>query len=143
MSALERQYPRDLFDVKYFLQNSAYSDDHKEGLLLAVVSSNRPTEELFNPHLSNQEVAFSNQFIAMTNESFDYGDFETARENLLVVIDQNLTTKDKDFLQSLQGLNPDWTITTLSDFLLYSGSCKTFTCLKKVIRVNFKTSWMG
>jgi len=115
-AALDRQHPRDLFVVKYFLQNSEFSAHYKEGLLLPVVGSNRPAEEVLFPHLSDQKEAFSNQFIGMTNEPFNYSDFETTRKNLLVVIHQNLTTKDMDFLLSVQDLNPDWSVYNFERF---------------------------
>jgi predicted nucleotidyltransferase component of viral defense system len=85
-AALDRQHPRNLFNVKYFLQNSEFSAHHKEGLLLAVVSSNQPIERLLFPHLLDQKEAFSNQFSGMINEPFNYFDFATARENLFVII---------------------------------------------------------
>ncbi|MGB5930091.1 MAG: nucleotidyl transferase AbiEii/AbiGii toxin family protein [Cyclobacteriaceae bacterium] len=106
-AALDRQHPRDLFDVKYFLENSKFSEQHKEGLLLALLSSNRPIEELLYPHFLDQRVAFSNQFSGMTNESFNYKDFEAARNNLLETIHQSLTAEDKRFLISVQSLEPD------------------------------------
>ena len=130
-AALDRQHPRDLFDVKYFLLNSEFSEHHKEGLLLAVVSSNRPIEELLYPHLSDQKEAFSNQFIGMTNEPFDYSDFETTRKNLLVVIHQNLTTKDMDFLLSVQGLNPDWSVYNFERFPSVQWKLQNLQRLKK------------
>ena len=107
-AALDRQHPRDLFDVKYFLENTEFTDEYKEGLLLALLSSNRPLEELLFPHLIDQSAALANQFEGMANEPFDYSDFEATRENLLDIIHQNITTKEKDFLLSIQSLQPNW-----------------------------------
>jgi predicted nucleotidyltransferase component of viral defense system len=109
-AALDRQHPRDLFDVKYFLENTEFTDEHKEGLLLAILSSNRPIEELLYPNFLDQKATLTNQFEGMTNEPFDYSDFEKTRETLLERIHQSLTSKDKEFLISFQSLQPDWTI---------------------------------
>lgn len=109
-AALDRQHPRDLFDVKYFLENTEFTDKHTEGLLLAMLSSNRPIEELLYPNFLDQKATLTNQFEGMTNEPFDYSDFEKARENLLERIHQRLTLKDKEFLISFQSLQPDWTV---------------------------------
>lgn len=109
-AALDRQHPRDLFDVKYFLQNNEFSEQHKEGLLLALLSSNRPIEELLYPNFLDQKATLTNQFEGMTNESFDYKDFEAARNNLLEKIHQSLTVEDKEFLITVQSLQPDWTV---------------------------------
>jgi hypothetical protein len=115
-AALNRHHPRNLFNSKYFLQNSEFSEHHKEGLLLAVVISNQPIERLLHPHLSDQKEAFSNQFPGMINEPFNYFDFANARENLFVIIHESLTTKDLHFLLSIQDLNPDWSIYNFERF---------------------------
>ncbi len=109
-AALDRQHPRDLFDVKYFLANTEFTDEHREGLLLAILSSNRPMEELLYPNLLDQKTTLTNQFEGMTNESFEYSDFEKARENLIIAIHESLTGRDKEFLLSVQSLQPDWSI---------------------------------
>jgi hypothetical protein len=128
-AALDRQHPRDLFDVKYFLEKSEFSLKYKEDLLLALLSSSRPIEELLYPHLLDQRTAFSNQFTGMTNEPFEYSDFETARENLLNVIHQNLTAKD--FLLSVQNLEPDWSIYDFEWFPSVQWKLKNRTQLKE------------
>lgn len=109
-AALDRQHPRDLFDVKYFLESNEFTDEHKEGLLLAILSSNRPLEELLFPNLIDQSAALTNQFEGMTNDPFTYEDFEKARENLISAIHESLTYRDKKFLLSVQSLQPDWNI---------------------------------
>jgi hypothetical protein len=109
-AALDRQHPRDLFDVKYFLANTAFTDEHREGLLLALLSSNRPLEELLFPNLLDQKTTLTNQFDGMTNEPFSYEDFEKARENLIETIHGSLTDDGKAFLISIQNLQPDWSI---------------------------------
>ena len=61
-AALDRQHPRDLFDVKYLLQNEGFTEDIKKGFLLSILSSNRPINELLQPNLQDQRTAFENQF---------------------------------------------------------------------------------
>ncbi len=109
-AALDRQHPRDLFDVKYFLENNEFNDEHREGLLLAILSSNRPIEELLYPSFLNQKATLINQFDGMTNEHFNYMDFENTRETLLERIHQSLSSKDKEFLVSFQKIQPIWDI---------------------------------
>nr|WKN35962.1 nucleotidyl transferase AbiEii/AbiGii toxin family protein [Tunicatimonas sp. TK19036] len=109
-AALDRQHPRDLFDVKYFLENTEFTYEHREGLLLAILSSNRPLEELLYPNYLDQRATLVNQFEGMTNESFDYNDFEKSREKLIETIHGSLTDDDKAFLISIQNLQPDWSI---------------------------------
>ena len=115
-AALDRQHPRDLFDVKYFLENTEFTDEHREGLLLAILSSNRPLEELLYPNLLDQKTTLTNQFEGMSNEPFSYEDFEKARENLIETIHGSLTDDDKAFLISIQSLQSDWSIYNFERF---------------------------
>lgn len=68
-AALDRQHPRDLFDVKYLLANEGFSVQVKEGFLMLLLSSDSPIHEMLNPHLQDQKSALANQFIGMTNEN--------------------------------------------------------------------------
>ncbi|HQU93415.1 MAG TPA: nucleotidyl transferase AbiEii/AbiGii toxin family protein [Pyrinomonadaceae bacterium] len=109
-AALDRQHPRDLFDVKYLLENEGFSDDVKTGLLLAVLSSNRPIHEVLNPTKLDQRNTFENQFVGMTIEEFTYDEFEEARNTLIETINKDLTHEDREFILSVKRLAPKWDI---------------------------------
>lgn len=136
-AALDRQHPRDLFDVKYFLEKTAFTDEHKEGLLLALLSSNRPLEELLFPNLIDQSVALSNQFAGMTNEPFTYEDFKKVRENLISTIHESFTDRDKEFLLSIQSLQPDWSIYDLVRFPSIQWKLQNLEALKGSNKAKF------
>lgn len=78
-AALDRQHPRDLFDVKLLLDNEGFTDEIKQGFMLALVSSYRPTHEMLDPHLLDRHTAFENQFEGMTTIEFSYDDYEATR----------------------------------------------------------------
>ncbi|QQS34425.1 MAG: nucleotidyl transferase AbiEii/AbiGii toxin family protein [Acidobacteriota bacterium] len=107
-AALDRQHPRDLFDVKHLLENEGFSDEIKSGFLLALISSERPIHEVIDPHLLDQQSVLENHFTGMSNEVFPYQDFEETRTKLLSTIDERLTDEDRSFLLSIKGLEPDW-----------------------------------
>lgn len=109
-AALDRQHPRDLFDVKLLLENEGFTDDIKRGFLFGLVSSNRPTYEMLNPHLQDQRTAFERQFEGMSTEAFSYDDYEATRLQLIETINASLNDDDKAFLLSLNRLEPDWSI---------------------------------
>lgn len=115
-AALDRQHPRDIFDVKYLLQNEGITEAIKEGFLLLALSSNRPIHELLQPNLQDQRTAFENQFTGMTAEPFTYKDFETTREHLITNIADSLTESDKQFLIGFSELEPDWSIYDFEKF---------------------------
>lgn len=115
-AALDRQHPRDLFDVKLLLENEGFTDEIKQGFILGLVSSNRPTHEMLDPHLLDQRSAFENQFEGMTTIEFSYDDYEATRLQLIETVKASLSGDDKAFLLSLNRLVPDWSIYDYQDF---------------------------
>lgn len=109
-AALDRQRPRDLFDVKLLLEAEGFTEEIKKGLILGLVSSNRPTYEMLDPRLQDQRSAYENQFIGMTDIPFSYQDYEETRDHIIRVIRQSLTDNDKAFLLSFNRLEPDWSL---------------------------------
>ncbi len=109
-AALDRQHPRDLFDVKFLLEKEGFSEEIKKGFLLCLLSSDRPINEILLPNFQDQRVAMVNQFEGMSTQSFTYDDFEVTREILVKTIHANLTAEDKQFLLSVKNLMPDWSV---------------------------------
>lgn len=110
VAALDRQHPRDLFDVKYLLGTEGFTQEIKEGFLLFLLCSDRPINEVIIPNFQDQRSAFANQFSGMTDEIFTYEEYESVRKKLVVTVHQNLTDKDKEFLLSVKNVTPDWSI---------------------------------
>lgn len=115
-AALDRQHPRDLFDVKYLLQNEGFTKEIKKGFLLMLLCSERPINEMLNPHLLDQQTAFENQFEGMASDDFSYEDYEKTRMELVEIVNQELTQDDKNFLLSFKNLTPNWSIYPFSEF---------------------------
>lgn len=109
-AALDRQHPRDLFDVKHLLENEGFSDDVRQGFLFCLLGSDRPINEVISPNFQNQRKAMENQFTGMSEDEFSYEDFESIRENLVKVVHEHLTDQDKEFLLSVKNVTPDWSI---------------------------------
>ena len=132
-AALDRQHPRDLFDVKYLLDNEGFTDEVKEGFLLFLLCSNRPIHVLLNPNLQDQRRAMENQFEGMTEEPFSYEQYEETRIRLIKTIQGSLTEMDKAFLLRVKELAPDWRI---YDFERFPGVQWKMQNLKKLKKEN-------
>lgn len=115
-AALDRQHPRDLFDVKYLLENEGFTEEIKKGFLLFLLSSKRPIHEMLSPNFIDQRNALTNQFEGMSSEPFSYEDFEKTRAELVNIIHQSLTEKDKEFLSSFSDGTPNWEIYDFGHF---------------------------
>jgi hypothetical protein len=107
-AALDRQHPRDLFDVKPLLDNEGLSNDTMIGFLVALLSHMRPINELIRPKFIDQQHAFETQFSGMADIPFSYEDLERTREQLVNDIHLKLTEKDRLFLMSFKEGIPDW-----------------------------------
>lgn len=105
-AALSRQHPRDLFDYKYMEIGSF--DKVKNGLMLALLGSDKPIIESLQPNSVSQEEALENQFKGMSDIPFDYPDFESAREELKKQVNDSLTHTDKEFILSFEQGMPEW-----------------------------------
>lgn len=115
-AALDRQHPRDLFDIRLLLDNEGLTDEIKQGFLLCLLSTDRPIHEVVSPHLLDQHQAMENQFSGMSEIPFSYGEFEQTRTTLISVIAQHLTEADKTFLLSVKECEPNWDIYDFARF---------------------------
>jgi predicted nucleotidyltransferase component of viral defense system len=116
IAALDRQHPRDLFDIKYLLDTEGFPLKIKEGFLHYLICSDRPINEVITPNFQDQRATMENQFAGMTDEAFDYEEYENVREKLVQTIHANLTEDDKNFLLSVKNATPDWSIYNFERF---------------------------
>jgi len=107
-AALERQHPRDIFDVRSMLQEIGFTEEIKQGFLFFLLCGKRPVNEVLNPNFINQRVIFDSQFSGMTNQEFTYQEFEKIREELVLLIQKSLNQSDKELLLSFVSGNLVW-----------------------------------
>lgn len=114
-AALDRQHPRDLFDIFYLLQKGGIITEIKQGFIAALLSHPRAIHEMLQPNLHNQKEAFTNQFSGMTDVPFTYEDFENSREMLVSAVQNMLTAQDKAFLISFKSGTPEWQLSDIDN----------------------------
>lgn len=134
-AAVDRQHPRDVFDVKLLLENEGFTDEIWEGFKIGLISHYKPISELLSPILKDQESAFDNQFAGMTTVEFSYDDYELTRALLIKTIGERLTDEDKRFLLSFESGEPDWElfpIPVLKDLPAIQWKLLNINKLKKV-----------
>lgn len=108
VAALDRQHPRNLFDVKKMLESTGYTEEIHNGFLFCLLSSKRPLHEILQPNLINQKAVLESQFSGMADEEFTYELFELARIQLVETVHSRLRTEDKLLLKSFAEGNPQW-----------------------------------
>ncbi len=107
-AALDRQHPRDLFDVHYMLENEGITTEIKKGFLFTLLSSGRAMHDILFPNKIDQLDAFHNQFEGMTTEPFSYADFEKTRDRLLTSLKEQLSGDDRKFIVAFKNGTPNW-----------------------------------
>ncbi|MDR0370530.1 MAG: nucleotidyl transferase AbiEii/AbiGii toxin family protein [Prevotellaceae bacterium] len=98
IASLDRQHPRDLFDVKLMFDFVTDFSQIKNGFFYCLLGGDRPLVETLQPHLIDQKETLINQFAGMTEIPFSYTDYEETREKIIHFINSSLTVGDKDFL---------------------------------------------
>ncbi|MFC3052285.1 nucleotidyl transferase AbiEii/AbiGii toxin family protein [Kordiimonas pumila] len=107
-AALDRQHPRDLFDMfKYFAMGNKLEVSRK-GFMFMLMGHDRPFHEVLSPSRQNQEDAFTRKFAGMTSEPFTYADYEQTREKICNNILDILTDEDRKLLVSFTDCTPEW-----------------------------------
>lgn len=109
-AALDRQHPRDLFDVKRLLDAEGLMDEVRHGFVAALVSHGRPIAELIRPSRKDQSETFKAQFEGMPFEPFTYEDHVHTLDRLVTAIHASLNADDRKFLESFEAGNPEWAL---------------------------------
>ncbi len=112
-AALDRQHPRDLFDIKHLLDTDGISRNLFETFLVYLISHNRPINEVLVPSLSDISSVFDTEFANMTMEATTLGELTDARNQLIAQIHQHFTEKDRKFLLEFKSGTPDWSLLDL------------------------------
>ena len=91
VAALDRQHPRDLFDIKQLYENEGLTDDLFRVFLVYLASSSRPPHELLNPNLRDLETVFTKEFDGMTALPVTVSELEMVRDTLIQDIKRRLS----------------------------------------------------
>lgn len=137
-AALDRQHPRDLFDVHLLLENEGYTEDVKIGFMTALLSHMRTISEIINPHLLDQRSAFEKQFMGMAAVPFSYQDYENTRDQLITLVNTKWTDNDRAFLLSFKMGVPNWDLFPVADLKKMPAVNWKLENLKKLARADSK-----
>lgn len=121
-AALDRQHPRDLFDVKLLMDHEGtLPDDIKRGMMAGLVSHGRPMVELIQPRLKDREQSFKSEFEGMTFVPFTYENHRSTFERLKTAVLMALDDADRAFMLSFETGDPDWTLFPLESLQTLAG----------------------
>ena len=149
-AALDRQHPRDLFDVKLLFENEGFTEDLRKAFIIFLISHQRPMSELLRPNLKDLRSVYENEFYQMTQIDISLKELITTRELLIKTIHKDLKDEEKQFLISFKSKKPNWNLLGLENIeivqhlpsvkwkmknLMQMPTSKHTTALEKLIKI--------
>lgn len=110
MAALDRQHPRDLFDVRDLLANEGISDDLRKAFIVYLISHHRPISEVVVPVRKDIRKEFEQNFDGMTHEPVTLEELLKAREDLIAEVSGKMPKQHREFLIGFKRGAPDWNL---------------------------------
>ena len=112
-AALDRQHPRDLFDIRLLLDDEGLTDAIRKSFIVHLVSHDRPMAELLDPNFADLKKAFTADFEGMTLVKVSPEELEEARARLVKAIRKDMTDKERRFILSVKKGDPEWELIEL------------------------------
>lgn len=108
VAALDRQHPRDFFDVRDLLAHEGIDDALRRAFVVYLLSHNRPMAEVLSPRLKTISDEFLRDFDGMTAEPVPLAELLAARDRLIGIIAGEMPDVHRRFLLSFERGEPDW-----------------------------------
>ena len=110
VAALDRQHPRDLFDVRDLLANEGIDAKLRKAFVVYILSHNRPMSEVLAPARLDVGQEFARGFDGMTETAVTLDDLYETREVLIAELVGKMSDEHRRFLVSFEEGRPDWSL---------------------------------
>ena len=108
VAAMDRQHPRDLFDVLQLFAHEGITEGIRRAFVVYLASHNRPVHEVLFPSLRDIRQEFEHNFTGMTAEPVELDALLAARERMMRELQEGLSVDERRFLLSLVAIEPEW-----------------------------------
>ena len=115
VAALDRQHPRDLFDIHGLLSNEGIDDRLRTAFIVYLVSHHRPIERLLAPVRRDMREEFERGLAGMMESPVALEVLVRTREELVAAIVGRMPDAHKDFLRSYARVEPRWSLLEVPD----------------------------
>lgn len=110
VAAMDRQHPRDLFDVMELFAHGGITPGIRRAFVVYLVSHNRPTHEVLFPVPKDIRLAFEDTFSGMTASPVTLEQLLEARDRLFQELPASLDENEREFLRSFTRGEPIWSL---------------------------------
>ena len=141
VAALDRQHPRDFFDVHGLFQSTGLTPEIVECFVCYVSGHNRPIHEVLFSRDLDLRLAYESEFQGMTRNEVKLAELLSTRERLRAELSRMMTESQKLFLIGLATGEPDWELmecTHLKEMPAIQWKQENLIRLKKLNPAKFK-----
>ena len=141
VAAMDRQHPRDLFDVLGMFREHGLTEPVLECFTCYLAGHNRPVHEVLFGNQQDISAAYENEFRGMTTEGIDLSALLETRDRLWAELPATLSADQKQFLLGLVAAEPDWNLMNcahLSELPAIRWKMRNLETLKASNREKFK-----
>ncbi len=110
VAALDRQHPRDLFDVMQLYMHEGLTPGIRRAFVVYLVSHNRPIHEVLFPRYHDIRQDYEHTFRGMTTDEVGLDALLNVRDRLAHELPRFLDESERGFLISVAKNKPNWDI---------------------------------
>jgi predicted nucleotidyltransferase component of viral defense system len=110
VAALDRQHPRDLFDVWRLFETGGITDAMVECFAVYLAGHNRPTHEVLFGNDKDIAAEYERAFVGMTQMECSLEQLLETRKRLMHELPRRLSAAHRQFLSSLTHAQPQWSL---------------------------------
>jgi hypothetical protein len=110
VAALDRQHPRDLFDVRDLLANEGLTESLREAFIVYLLSHNRPMGEVLSGRGKDLAEEFRHGFEGMTDKAVAIEELVKTRSVMIARLIGDMPDRHRAFLISFERGAPDWSL---------------------------------
>jgi len=138
VAALDRQHPRDLFDVMQLFLHEGITPGIRRSFVAYLACHNRPIHEVLSPTLRDISGEYDNTFRGMTAEPVELEALLSARERMITELHAGLDANERQFLLSLARNEPDWSLLGIEHLEQLPGIRWKLANLERLAKANPK-----
>ncbi len=108
VAAMDRQHPRDIFDVCALFERGGLTAEIVECFVWYLAGHNRPVHEVLFSRDRDMTSAFENEFAGLARNPVTLARLQEVRHKLRTELPAALTANQREFLLGLVANDPDW-----------------------------------
>ncbi len=114
VATLDRQHPRDLFDVRDLFANEGLTDELREAFIVYLLSHNRPMGEVLSGRVKDLASEYRDGFEGMTEEAVSIEELIGTQESMIAALIGEMPDHHRKFLIGFEQGEPDWSMLKVS-----------------------------